>query len=391
MTLSKNQMKFLNAFEGIDHGCIKIKTPDGKKYDFDSKKAGPSADLDIKDFSVIDNLLYHGETGFGEDYINGLWDSENVPELLTFATVNSQALEKSLFHGKFFEKLSFALRHFLNRNSLKGSRRNIEYHYDLGNDFYELWLDPSMTYSSALYDGGDCIKKAQSNKYDRIINRLNKPGSILEIGCGWGGFAEKVIGQGHSLKGLTLSQEQAKYATERLKKNGSHQNTEIAIQDYRKEQEKYDYIVSIEMFEAVGEQYWKTYFDKIKGSLNADGKAVIQAITIDDGIFKTYRKRSDFIRKHIFPGGMLASPEIFTKIANNCGLSVTDSHNFGLDYAKTLYDWRKKFNTVHDKVKQLGFDDRFIRKWQFYFATCIAGFVSKRTDVYQFELQHQNK
>jgi len=184
-----------------------------------------------------------------------------------------------------------------------------------------------------------------------------------------------------------LSQEQAKFARGRLQSAG--QDVEIAIQDYRKEKDKYDHIVSIEMYEAVGEQYWKTYFDKIKQSLKDDGKAIIQAITIDDKVFKSYRKRSDFIRKHIFPGGMLASPEIFGKIANQAGLKVTDAYNFGLDYAQTLYDWRERFNKVQDQVKSLGFDDRFIRKWQFYMATCIAGFVSKRTDVYQFELTHQ--
>ena len=262
-TMKYNHKKFLKSFEAIDLGSIHIQTPDGLHHNFDSHKPGPKANLKIKDWSAIDMLLEKGETGFGEDYINGLWDTKSVPDLLTFAVLNANSLEKNLFHGGFWEKIRFYFAHLRNRNSLKGSRRNIEYHYDLGNDFYKLWLDPSMTYSSAFYGDKDIpLEMAQHQKYQRLLNKLPTPGSILEIGCGWGGFAQKAGERGHTLKGLTLSHEQLAYSKERMKKHDLNKSVQLVLQDYRKEQGLFDYVVSIEMFEAVGEKYWPIYLKK---------------------------------------------------------------------------------------------------------------------------------
>lgn len=386
--MKHSHKKFLKAFEGISLGSIHIKTPDGRSYDFKGHKPGPQADLTIKEWAVIDMLLERGETGFGEDYINGFWDTDSVPELLTFATLNAPSLEKHLFHGRLWEKIYFYFDHLRNRNSLKGSRRNIEYHYDLGNDFYKLWLDSSMTYSSAFYNGKNVsLEQAQDQKYQRLLGKMSRPSSLLEIGCGWGGFAQKAGEAGHQLKGLTLSHEQLAYGVDRMTKRGLADTVQLTLQDYRKEQGIFDHVVSIEMFEAVGENYWPVYLRKVRESLRKGGTALIQTITVDHALFKGYRKRSDFIRKHIFPGGMLPSPEIFIKMAQEKGLALRESESFGQDYVKTLYAWRERFHEVRKDVLSLGFDNHFIRKWEFYLASCIASFASKRTNVYQFELE----
>ena len=273
------------------------------------------------------------------------------------------------------------------KNSMKGSRKNISAHYDLGNDFYELWLDSTMTYSSALYKSEDeSIETAQHNKYDRIISKLGtNSGNIIEIGCGWGGFAERALQQGdYGYKGITLSTEQHIYAQQRL--NNSKAN--FVIEDYRIQQNKFDHIVSIEMFEAVGEKYWKTYFSKVKGLLAQKGKAVIQTITIADDMFETYRTSADMIRTYIFPGGMLPSKSVLNELTKNAELKCQDMFAFGQDYAKTLNIWLNKFNQNISPIKQLGYDDAFIRLWQFYLAGCVATFRTARTDVVQLELSH---
>jgi cyclopropane-fatty-acyl-phospholipid synthase len=268
------------------------------------------------------------------------------------------------------------------KNTYNGSKKNIQYHYDLGNDFYQLWLDETMTYSSALFDGENVnLSAAQKNKYQRILSKLNDKKNILEIGCGWGGFAKEAVLQGYNVTGLTLSKEQKKYAD-----NLGLKNFTIKLQDYRKEKIKYDNIVSIEMFEAVGRQYWDTYFKTIKNCLNKDGKAIIQTITIDDEVALGYKKRVDFIQKHIFPGGVLPSKSEFINLAKANDLKVVEAFDFGGDYQKTLINWLDNFNKVKEKVINLGFDEKFIRKWQFYLAYCAAGFGAKRTSVMQFEI-----
>ncbi|MDA9009636.1 cyclopropane-fatty-acyl-phospholipid synthase family protein, partial [Alphaproteobacteria bacterium] len=289
-------------------------------------------------------------------------------------------------NGNPFMALGTRLLYAFQKNTVKGSRKNIQAHYDLGNDFYKLWLDPTMTYSSALYKTeGEELAQAQLNKYDRIVDRLDRgSGSILEIGCGWGGFADRAAERGDfGIKGITLSDEQHAYAQQRL--DG---RADIVIEDYRHQKNKFDHIVSIEMFEAVGEQYWPTYFGKVKDLLAEKGNAVIQTITISEQFFDNYRKGTDFIRSFIFPGGMLPSPTRFKEEAQKVGLQVTDSFSFGHDYSTTLLEWMETFDQKKLEVLNLGFDEGFIKIWRFYLAGCAAAFSSERTDVMQIELRH---
>jgi cyclopropane-fatty-acyl-phospholipid synthase len=271
------------------------------------------------------------------------------------------------------------------QNTLKGSRKNIHAHYDLGNDFYKLWLDQTMTYSSAIFhDQNDDLEKAQHSKYDRIINRLGASGRVLEIGCGWGGFAERALQtRDYAIKGLTISNEQHAFATERL-----GQKAEIALEDYRLQTGRYDNIVSIEMFEAVGENYWPLYFNKLKSLLADNGKALVQTITIGEDYFDRYRQGGDAIRTFIFPGGMLPSPKRFEEESVKAGFKLTDAFAFGQDYARTLELWLERFEERLGEVRALGFDEKFIRMWRFYLTSCIASFKIGRTNVMQMELQH---
>jgi len=288
--------------------------------------------------------------------------------------------------------LQHRLRHLRNANSLKGSRRNIAFHYDLGNAFYALWLDRTMTYSSARFDGDWSLDlgEAQQRKYQRVLELLDLPSgqSLLEIGCGWGGFAEQAAGSaGHRVRGLTLSRLQLEYASARIDAAGLAGQCGFALQDYRDEQGQYDGIVSIEMFEAVGEAYWNDYFAAVRRALRPGGRAVVQSILIDDALFERYRNGTDFIQQQIFPGGMLPSAERFRAVAAENGLVVIHQEHFGLDYAETLNRWERNFIARQDEVRALGFDARFMRLWYFYLAYCQAGFNSGSTDVAQFVLQ----
>jgi cyclopropane-fatty-acyl-phospholipid synthase len=330
-------------------------------------------------------LLSRGDTGFADDYREGLWETKDLSNLMTLALSNDNVVEKYLFGNRFYQLIS-TLSYSLRANTRKGSRRNIHQHYDLGNEFYSLWLDPSMTYSSALFDANtQNLTDAQHNKYDRILGRLDAPqGSTLEIGCGWGGFAERAVAKGQSnVKGITISKAQHDFATRRL--DGA---ANIVLEDYRDIKGTFDNIVSIEMFEAVGEKYWPVYFEKVASLLKDTGKAVIQTITIDDARFDKYRSSGDAIRSFIFPGGMLPSQERFKNEATKAGLHITDNFAFGQDYARTLEQWLAAFDAKLDEVLALGFDMPFVRLWRFYLASCIAGFKTGRTDVVQFELQH---
>lgn len=369
----------------INFGQISVITPDGKTRVFEGRTPGEHAKIEIKDWRVIPNLIRKGDVGFAEDYRAGYWDTDNLVALTTLGLVNRSALD-NLIAGSKISRTVNSLSYLLRLNTLKGSRKNIHAHYDLGNEFYNLWLDPSMTYSSALFQNEkEDLQKAQNNKYDRMINCLEgASGNLLEIGCGWGGFAERAIHQGDfEVKGITLSQEQHDYARNRL--NG---NARIVLEDYRHQQGKFDHIVSIEMFEAVGERYWSTYFGKVAELLNSGGKAVIQTITMNERDFPRYRRGGDFIRSYIFPGGMLPSPSRFKEEASKAGLSANNEFFFGQDYATTLEYWLASFDAKRDQIKAQGFDDGFIRLWRFYLAGCIAGFRTGRTDVMQVELRH---
>lgn len=379
----KNLTPFFEALSDIKYGALEIELPNGEIKNFSSKNNQLKAHFRIKDLAMVDECLISGDIGLGETYIKNMWESRNLPELLLFFVLNSEVLEK-FFHAHKIKMFLLYLQAIFRKNTHSGSKKNIQFHYDLGNDFYQLWLDKTMTYSSAIFEGQDLdLKDAQKNKYQRILTKLSSGKNILEIGCGWGGFASEAVSKGYNVTGLTLSKEQEKYSNELGLKS-----FKTKLQDYRKEKNKYDNIVSIEMFEAVGKEYWNTYFQTIKKCLNESGRAVVQTIVIDEKVYKSYRNRVDFIQKYIFPGGFLPSKSEFIRLAEANGLEVVESFEFGFDYQKTLLKWLENFNQAHKKVMDLGFDEEFIRKWQFYLAYCAAGFGSKRTSVVQFVLNN---
>ena len=378
--------KIFKYLEKAKNGYLAIKTPCGNKIDIGEKNSLVKADIQINDWALLDLVLLKGDIGFGEGYIKGLFTTSKIADLLLFVSLNQKELE-SLFHSNIFYSIFFGIKNLFKKNSLKGSKKNIEFHYDLGNDFYALWLDKTMSYSSGIFCEEDCLLKSQSNKYQRILDQINQNGlDILEIGCGWGGFISDANNKGYNVKGLTLSNQQKLYCEELIK--DKKLNAHISLQDYRHEKGKFDNIVSIEMFEAVGRKYWDDYFAKIKECLKQEGRAIIQTIVIGDEFYKKYLKTSDYIREYIFPGGFLPSPSIFNKLAKKHGLYVVDEFKFGESYAKTLLKWLDNFNLVQNKVMNLGYNQEFIKKWQFYLAYCAAGFNSKRTDVIQYSLAH---
>ncbi len=385
MLTNKITDHFLRNLDQLEYGHFRLVMPDGKTRIFQGKQPGAAGTLELRDWSVLKNMATKGDVGFAEDYKSGLWETDNLENLLTLGLQNEQVMSRFLF-GHTAIKIKERLNYFLRRNTVKGSEKNIHAHYDLGNAFYKLWLDPTMSYSSALFHTQqESLQQAQHNKYDRILDVLRgNEGKLLEIGCGWGGFLDRATLNGNfDLQGITISQEQHDYAKQRV---GT--NAQVNYTDYRHQKGTFDSIVSIEMFEAVGEKYWPTYFDKVKSLLNPQGKAVIQTITIHDNLFDKYRKGSDAIRSFIFPGGMLPSPSVFKQAAARSGLRADNQFDFGLDYAATLKQWLKTFDVHKDDVKALGFDDSFIRLWRFYLASCIAGFKTGRTNVMQIELTH---
>lgn len=382
----KNYKLIWLALASTTYGSLRVFLPNGEEKLFSGTNFGPSADIKIFDDRLIDLVISGGDVAFGESYMEKLWDSSNLIDLLTFITLNSHALE-DFFHARKFQALLLFLKSFFTKNTKRGSKKNIKSHYDLGNDFYELWLDETMTYSSALFLGKDLtLFEAQKQKYNNIISKL-RPGNILEIGCGWGGFAKEAAMNGKNITCLTISPKQHEFALRRLEKSGLSSSSKIKLQDYRNEKGVYDNIVSIEMFEAVGKEYWGRYFEVIKGSLKKGGKAILQIITIDEQVFKDYKNRVDFIQKHIFPGGFLPSKSIIHNLAAKYEFKVKSETDFGLDYAKTLELWLERFDSKLKEIRKMGFSEEFIRKWRFYLSYCAASFASKRTDVVQFELE----
>jgi len=377
--------KLLKQLAVIQHGSLKLTLPDGREYLFSGKEEGPEADITLHRWQVIANLIRRGDIGFADDYRHGYWDSSDLIALTTLGLQNRQALDDCITGSTLSRGLTM-ISYLFKLNTLQGSKKNIHAHYDLGNDFYQLWLDPTMTYSSAIFNAdSDSLSQAQHNKYDRILGCLGgNRGSVLEVGCGWGGFAERALEKTNlQLKGITLSEEQHHFAGKRL--NGA---ADIVLEDYRHQQGKYDYLVSIEMFEAVGERFWPTYFSKMASLLKDKGRAVVQTITINEQDFSRYRRGGDFIRSFIFPGGMLPSPSRFEQVARSAGLKTDTPYFFGRDYATTLKMWLDNFDREKQNVLALGFDEPFIRLWRFYLAACISGFNTGRTDVMQIELSH---
>ena len=378
----------LALLERIGHGRVEVALPDGSLRALGG--GAPVARLEVADWGVFGAALRRGDIGFAEAFIDGRWSSPDLAQLLTVIARNRAAIERAVYGG-FWGQLAYRLRHAFNANTRRGSRRNIAAHYDLGNDFYALWLDPSMTYSSALFEGDAVrpLEAAQAAKNRRILERLApRPGDhILEIGCGWGAFAEMAARDfGCRVTGLTLSEEQHAYADARMHRAGVADRVDIEFRDYRDERGAYDHVVSIEMYEAVGERYWPTYFGAIGKRLKPGGRAAVQAITIADHLFERYRAGTDFIQQYVFPGGMLGAPTRFRAEVERAGLRVEAELAFGASYAETLRRWRGTFKTRLPEMRELGYEERFLRTWEFYLAYCEAGFASGCTDVHHFEI-----
>lgn len=379
----------LKMLTNLKHGALHLELPDGKSARFGDDSYPVT--LRLHNWSLFDAVLKSGDIGFAETFIDGSWTTDNLTGLIMLFIRNRESVE-SLIYGKWWGNLLYRVRHLFNRNSRSGSRKNIHAHYDIGNNFYQLWLDPSMTYSSALFNNGqqDTLQQGQLAKYRRILQQLEVSAGdrILEIGCGWGGFAEVATKEGGAhVSGVTLSSEQLQFAQQRMQDKGVAAQADLKLMDYRDLNEKFDAIASIEMFEAVGEAYWPTYFECVARNLKSGGRACIQTIVIADELFERYRTGTDFIQQYIFPGGMLPSPSVFRAHAAKQGLKVKEEISFGLDYARTLAEWRDGFNKNLSDIKQLGFDEKFQRTWEFYFGYCEAGFRADSISVMQFTLE----
>ena len=378
----------LRLLEKLQYGALRLRTPDGRILLYGD--ASHPVTLDLDNWRLCSAVLRSGDIGFAETFIAGDWRTDNLPGLIELMIRNRAQIE-SLIYGNWWGNLVYKVRHLLNRNSRAGSKKNIHAHYDIGNAFYQLWLDPSMTYSSALFSEGTSLEQAQGAKYARIADQLQLQPQlgqrVLEIGCGWGGFAETAARDyGAHVTGLTLSTEQLAYARQRLQDAGLAQQADLQLCDYRDSHGQYDAIASIEMFEAVGQSYWPGYFACVARNLKRGGRACIQTIVIADALFERYSKSTDFIQQYIFPGGMLPSPAEFRRAAEAHGLRVEDAFSFGLDYAVTLRLWRASFLAQRAALEKQGFDGRFLLTWEFYLAYCEAAFQAHNTDVMQFTL-----
>ena len=370
------------ALDALEYGRLEFIAPNGELTIAEGPNPGPHARFHIHEWDVLRRIMARGDIGLGEEYIAGSWDTDSVEKLVSLFLLNLDHFS-DFSHGNIFNRLGFVIHNALvRRNSIAGSARNIQAHYDVGNDFYSLWLDKSMTYSSALFNGAADLFRAQQNKYERILGKFDKAkADVLEIGCGWGGFAERAAADGHAVTGLTISPAQHRFASARL--NG---NADIRLEDYRRAKGQFDNIVSIEMFEAVGEHYWPAYFATVAERLKRGGRAIIQTITIQDALFAGYRTRSDFVRHYVFPGGMLPSLARFRQEAEHAGLKFAGAFGFGKDYARTLREWLVRMQGQESAIKALGHDQQFLRNWEFYLGICAATFEVARTDVVQVEL-----
>ncbi len=384
MTLTNKAMtsQFLETCAQLREGQLTLRTPDGARYQFGDH--GPEAEMQIHDWAAVSAMAAHGQVGLGEAYVQGLWDTPSIEGLMSIAMLNREHLGKYDQANPFNQAKFRLVDRVLRANSKRGSRINIRAHYDVGNEFYQLWLDEGMTYSSGIFEqGGDDLAQAQTRKNDRVLSRLNGKESVLEIGCGWGGFAEHASSEGRNVTGVTISRNQHSYADCRL--DG---RADIQLRDYRDVQGKYDNIVSIEMIEAVGEAYWPSYFNTLKRNLAEGGKVMLQAITVRNDFFESYRGSSDYIRQYVFPGGMLLSDKVIATQAKSAGLNVKDSFAFGQDYAKTCRIWAERLSEQKAKIFEQGYGDSFFRNWQYYLEICAASFAIGHTNVVQVELAH---
>ena len=374
----------------LNSGRVDFILPDGRRFRAEGLKPGPVAEVTINNPDVFARLVREGDLGFCDAYLDGWWTTPDLQAFMDFIHADNDDMYDG-FPGMALVRAWEKARFWFQSNTKRQALKNISYHYDLGNDFYSLWLDETMTYSSALFNTSqESLEKAQIAKYASMVDQMGvQPGDhVLEIGCGWGGFAEYAAKErGLKVTGLTISKEQLEYAQKRIKRNGLSDKVNLKLQDYRDETGVYDGVASIEMFEAVGEKYWPVYFDKIKQCLKPGKQATLQIITIQDARWEVYRKSVDFIQKYIFPGGMLPSPSVLRKEVNRAGLSVQHSIEFGKSYSQTLRRWFEVFNNKWDNISAMGFDDRFRRMWNFYLTSCAATFESGNCDVTQITLQ----
>ena len=379
----------LHMLQSIQKGCLHLTLPDGQRLRF-GKDDAIQAHIQLHNWHVFGAALRSGDIGFAESFMAGDWDTPDLTALLQLLVINRRPMDDMIF-GTWWGRLAYQLRHWMRRNTKKNSSKNIHAHYDLGNAFYSLWLDPSMTYSSAWFDDNrqQDLQSAQHAKLRRALRMAGvQPGArVLEIGCGWGGLAELGAAEfGAHMTGITLSPSQLAFAKQRL--DALALSADLRLQDYRDTNDgPFDAICSIEMIEAVGRDYWPTYFQTIAKLLKPGGRASVQSIVIDDALFERYALGTDFIQQYIFPGGFLPSQSTFIAQAQAAGLEVVDQLAFGLDYAETLKRWRESFLQVQAQMPALGFDLRFERTWLFYLAYCEAAFLEHNTDVVQFTLR----
>ncbi len=386
----------LGLLARLAHGSLELQLPDGAKLHFG--RGAPAASAQIANWNVFSRVLKSGDIGFAEGYIAGEWDAPDLTALLSLLVANRDAIDGAVY-GSWSGSILRRLRHALNRNSRRGSSKNVHAHYDLGNAFYALWLDPTMNYSSAWFEGNfdQPLAQAQRAKVRRALTQagVTRGARVLEIGCGWGALAEVAAREyGAHVTGVTLSTEQLAWGHRRMSDTGLGDRCDLRLEDYRDlaakhETAPFDAIVSIEMFEAVGREYWDGYFDALRRCLKPGGRACIQSITIRDDLFERYLRSTDFIQQYIFPGGLLPSVSAFEAQAQRAGFSVERRLAFGLDYAETLRRWRLDFMQKEGEVRALGFDARFMRIWQFYLAYCEAAFLHGNTDVVQFTLRRE--
>ncbi|MHA7872921.1 MAG: class I SAM-dependent methyltransferase [Hyphococcus sp.] len=376
-----------NYASKIRYGTLVFLMPDGRRLEFKGQEeTESSATIIVRDPAFARRSVFGGDIGFYESFEDGQWDTPDLADCLYIFARNADHIQE-VFHASPILTFLNNLRHAFNKNTKSGSRRNIMAHYDLGNNFYALWLDRTMTYSSALFPSSSVdLEKGQLHKYENLARSINlQPDeTVLEIGSGWGGFAEFAAKEvGAKVTGLTLSPSQCEYARKRIFKEGLSEKVEFRLQDYRDVEDRFDKIASIEMFEAVGKQYWQTYFDKVSSALKPGGVAGLQIITIADRLFEHYEQSTDFIQRYIFPGGMLPSPSALKANIGKAGLQLNAAVEFGQDYARTLNEWHQRFLTAWDDIRGLGFDDRFKKLWRFYLAYCEAGFRAGTTNVCQ--------
>ena len=377
---------------GVNYGELTIETPSGERIEFVGSEPLPGAAVwKLNNWKPLWALATRGAMGLAESYLEGDWDSPDLAGFLYFGSVNERSFGGST-KGVAALRLGDRLRHWLHSNSLGRARRNIAYHYDLGNNFYASWLDRSMTYSSALFEGdNDSLELAQQRKYARLADvvGLETGAHALEIGCGWGGFMEyAAVERGARITGVSISGEQCGYTRARLARAAFSDQAVVEFCDYRQLEGQYKHIVSIEMFEAVGEAYWPIYAAKLKSLLAPGGRVALQTITIEEARFEGYRRSPDFIQRYVFPGGMLPTKAALASTLSEAGLKITDRLDFGHDYARTLVEWRERFDASWPAIAKLGFDDRFRRLWHYYLAYCEAGFRDNAVDVVQVGIEH---